>query len=178
MPTFLFPMRKLKTSELNRLSVNEFKDKPKHKVIVVLDNVRSLYNVGSIFRTSDAFSIESIYLCGITGTPPHKEIRKTAIGAEQSVDWKYFESTQQAVDLLKLNNYQLVAIEQTSASIPLEKETIVQQPIALVFGNEVNGVGLDIIKQCMLCVEIPQFGTKHSFNVSVSVALVLWELLR
>jgi len=171
-------MHKLKTSELNRLSVDEFKEKPKHKVVLVLDNVRSLYNVGSIFRTADAFSVESIYLCGITGTPPHKEIRKTAIGAEKSIDWQYFKTTQEALDLLKKENYQIVAIEQTSDSIPLKKETIAKLPIALVFGNEVDGVALDIIKQCAFSVEIPQFGTKHSFNVSVSVALVLWELLR
>ncbi len=171
-------MRKLKTNELNRLSVSEFKNTPKNKVVIVLDNVRSLHNVGSIFRTSDAFSVEKIMLCGITGTPPHREIRKTAIGAENSVNWQYYPTTQDAIDELVKDQYKIIAVEQTTKSIPLAKDNLPKLPIALIFGNEVDGVDEQIIAQSIACVEIPQFGTKHSFNVSVSVALVLWELLR
>lgn len=171
-------MRKLRNAELNRLTISQYKNIPKNKVVVVLDNVRSLYNVGSVFRTSDAFSIEKIVLCGITGTPPHKEIRKTAIGAEKSVEWEYAEKTSDAVAQLKSQGYQIVGVEQTSASKELSKSLFKEEPMALIFGNEVDGVSDDVLSDCDYCIEIPQFGTKHSFNISVSVALVLWELLR
>ena len=130
-------MRKLKTNELNRLSVSEFKNTPKNKVVIVLDNVRSLHNVGSIFRTSDAFSVEKIMLCGITGTPPHREIRKTAIGAENSVNWQYYPTTQDAIDELGKDQYKIIAVEQTTNSIPLAKDNLPNLPIALIFG--ING---------------------------------------
>ena len=171
-------MRKLRNAELNRLTISQYKNSPKNKVVVVLDNVRSLYNVGSVFRTSDAFSIEKIVLCGITGTPPHKEIRKTAIGAEKSVDWIYAESTLEAANKLKKDGYKLIGVEQTSESKNLNKSLFSEEPIALIFGNEVEGVSDEVLALCEYCIEIPQFGTKHSFNISVSVALVLWELLR
>jgi len=171
-------MRKLRNTELNRLTISQYKNIPKNKVVVVLDNVRSLYNVGSVFRTSDAFSIEKIVLGGITGTPPHKEIRKTAIGAEKSVDWEHAEDTLSAVQELKKQGYQVIGVEQTSVSKNLEQALFSKEPIALVFGNEVDGVSEAVLSECDFCVEIPQFGTKHSFNISVSVALVLWEILR
>lgn len=171
-------MRKLRNAELNRLTISQYKNTPKNKVVVVLDNVRSMHNVGSVFRTSDAFSIEKIMLCGITGTPPHKEIRKSAIGAEKSVEWEYFKDTMEAAQSVKEQGYTLVGVEQTSESKSLKKELFNDTPIALIFGNEVDGVSDEVLSACDYCVEIPQFGTKHSFNISVSVALVLWELLR
>lgn len=169
-------IRKLETSELNRKTVNEFRIAPKRPIIVVLDNVRSLNNIGSIFRTADAFLLEAIYLCGISATPPHKEIHKTALGAENSVEWKYFEDTMQAIDLLKGKGYIPVAVEQTKNSISLEKFPVdTDQKYALVFGNEVKGIRQEVVDLCGQSVEIPQFGTKHSFNVSVSAGIVLWE---
>jgi len=170
--------KKLKTAELGRLSLVEFKKKEKNKVVIVLDNIRSMHNVGSIFRTSDAFAVEKIYLCGITGRPPHREIRKTAIGAEKSVDWKYFENTIMAIQELKNSGYTICSVEQVKNSRTLSKNNLAALPLCLVFGNEVEGVDSAILSLSDHCVEIPQFGTKHSFNVSVSVALVLWELLR
>jgi len=165
--------------ELNRKTVGEFKQSDKLPLIVVLDNVRSLHNIGSIFRTCDAFLIEAIYLCGISATPPHKEIHKTALGAEESVDWKYFETTMQAVELLKTNHYILWGVEQTHNSVSLANFTIDQDKhYALVFGNEVRGIEQEVIDDCQGCIEIPQFGTKHSFNVSVSVGIVLWEFYK
>jgi tRNA G18 (ribose-2'-O)-methylase SpoU len=170
-------MRKLKLDELGRLSVNEFKNAPKTPIIVVLDNIRSLHNVGSIFRTSDAFRIRSIFLCGITATPPHKEIHKTALGAEESVEWHYFNKTTDAVKKLRKEGYFLVGIEQTDESINLPAfETDTEKKYAVIFGNEVKGVDQQVIDECDMCLEIPQFGTKHSFNVSVSAGIVLWEL--
>jgi tRNA G18 (ribose-2'-O)-methylase SpoU len=172
-------MRKLSTTELNRKSVQEFKSSGKTPIVVVLDNVRSLNNIGSIFRTADAFLLESIYLCGISATPPHKEIHKTALGAEDTVEWKYFEDTNSAIETLKNKGYVLVAIEQTENSISLEKFPIDPiQKYALVFGNEVKGIQQEVINCCKQCVEIPQFGTKHSFNISVSAGIVLWECYR
>ena len=165
--------------ELNRKTVNDFKQSSKLPLIVVLDNVRSLHNIGSIFRTCDAFMIEAIYLCGISATPPHKEIHKTALGAEESVDWKYFETTMQAVEDLQASNYTVWGVEQTQNSTSLEHFTIeTGKRYALVFGNEVRGIEQEVIDRCEGCIEIPQFGTKHSFNVSVSAGIVLWECYR
>ncbi|GHT11755.1 tRNA/rRNA methyltransferase [Bacteroidia bacterium] len=172
-------MRKLKITELNRLSRDDFKKTEKIPLIVVLDNVRSLHNVGSVFRTSDAFLVEAVYLCGITATPPQAEIHKTALGAEDSVDWKYFENTLDAVESLKQNGYHLTAIEQAENSIPLEKFHLEKnKKQAIIFGNEVHGVAQEVMNQCDLCIEIPQFGTKHSLNVSVSAGIVIWEMAK
>jgi 23S rRNA (guanosine2251-2'-O)-methyltransferase len=172
-------MRKLKLSELNRITVEEFKQSSKTPIIIVLDNIRSLFNIGSIFRTADAFRLESIYLCGITGTPPNKEIHKSALGATESVDWKYFESTIDAVKLLKENNYSVIIVEQAEGSISLEELSFSSsEKIALIFGNEINGVDENIIPFVGRCIEIPQFGTKHSLNISVSVGIVVWELFQ
>ena len=169
---------KLSMHDLGRLSSNEFKAAQKNKIIIVLDNIRSLNNVGSSFRTADAFLIEAVYLCGVTGSPPKPEIEKTALGATETVSWKYFKSTQDAIDELKLNNYYIASIEQAKDSIMLNQFKKPEEPLALVFGNEVYGVEQDIINQSNVCIEIPQFGTKHSFNVSVSMGIVLWEMLR
>ena len=172
-------MKKLSMDELNRKTVGEFKQSGKLPLVVILDNVRSLHNIGSIFRTSDAFLVEAIYLCGISATPPHKEIHKTALGAEESVDWKYFETTMQAVEHLQANSYAVWGVEQTQNSTSLEYFTIeTEKRYALVFGNEVRGIEQDVIDRCEGCIEIPQFGTKHSFNVSVSAGIVLWESYR
>ena len=167
--------RKLKLDELNRVSVEEFKSQKKLPIIVVLDNIRSLNNVGSFFRTSDAFNIEEVYLCGITAQPPHREIQKTALGATESVEWKYFETAEQALDKLKKKEFLIYAIEQTENSIYLQEFTYNFEKIALVFGNEVDGVGQNIINLSKNSIEIPQFGTKHSLNVSISYGIVLWH---
>lgn len=169
---------KLSMQDLGRLSSDEFKASEKNTIILVLDNIRSLNNVGSAFRTADAFLIEAIYLCGVTGTPPKPEIEKTALGATETVAWKYFKTTQEAIDELKSSNYYIASIEQAKDSIMLNRFQKPNQPLALVFGNEVYGVEQDIINQSNVCIEIPQFGTKHSFNVSVSMGIVLWEMLR
>ncbi|MFH1000667.1 MAG: RNA methyltransferase [Bacteroidota bacterium] len=170
-------MKKLKNSELKRFSVEEFKESEKIPIVVVLDNVRSQSNVGSVFRTADAFRIEAVYLCGITAKPPHREIQKTALGATESVDWKYFGSAHDAVDELKKNNYQVYAVEQVKDSLKLgEYIPDSSRKIALIFGNEVKGVQQEIINLSDGCIEIPQYGTKHSLNVSISVGIVLWEL--
>lgn len=169
---------KLSMHDLGRLSSDEFKSTSKNKVILVLDNIRSLNNVGSAFRTSDAFLIEAIYLCGVTGTPPKPEIEKTALGATETVAWKYFKSTQEAIDDLKINGYYVASIEQAKNSVMLNQFQKPTKPIALVFGNEVYGVEQNIINQSDVCIEIPQFGTKHSINVSVCMGIVLWEILR
>ena len=171
--------RKLKNHELNRINVEAFKKATKIPVIVVLDNIRSLNNIGSVFRTGDAFLIEAIYLCGITAKPPHKDIHKTALGATDSVDWYYFETTNKAVEKLKDNNVSIISIEQVEGAIPLQEfEVESGQKYALVFGNEVKGVQQDIVNQSDYCIEIPQFGTKHSLNISVSVGVVLWEFVK
>jgi len=176
---FVYFMRKLKLSELNRISVEDFKHAPKTPVVIVLDNIRSMHNIGSVFRTADAFRIEAIYLCGITSTPPNKEIHKTALGATDSVDWKYFEKTEDAVGLLKSENYTVYAIEQAEGSVSLDNLTIpVTGKIAIVFGNEINGVGEEVIKCADGCIEIPQYGTKHSLNISVSAGIVVWEIFQ
>lgn len=164
---------------LNRLSNEEFKVMRKHPIVLVLDNIRSMNNVGSAFRTGDAFGIEGIYLCGITPQPPHREIHKTAIGATESVDWKYFESTIDAINTLKSNGYTIYSIEQTEDSISLADISIRQdEKMAIIMGNEVNGVDQDVIDNSDKCIEIPQFGTKHSLNVSVCTGVVLWELVK
>ncbi len=172
-------MRKLKNSELNRKSTPDFKKADKLPVIVVLDNIRSLNNIGSFFRTGDAFCIQGIYLCGITATPPHREIHKTALGATESVDWKYFEITVEAISHLKKTGYSVIAIEQMDNSISLLDYDFRKHPkTALVFGNEIKGVSDEILPQIDGCIEIPQFGTKHSLNVSVSAGIVLWQFLQ
>ena len=170
-------MRKLKNSELGRKNVDEFKSANKNPFIVVLDNIRSLNNIGSVFRTSDAFLVEAIYLCGITAKPPHKDIQKTALGATQSVDWKYFETTHEAVLNLRENNYKIISIEQVENSTSLIDFKVKKNTkYALVFGNEVKGVAQEIVDMSDECIEIPQHGTKHSFNISVSAGIVLWDL--
>ncbi|WP_026473588.1 RNA methyltransferase [Alkaliflexus imshenetskii] len=172
-------MRKLKITELNRLSAEEFKSATKNKVIAVLDNVRSLHNVGSVFRTADAFCMEAVYLCGITATPPHNEIHKTALGAEESMHWHYFENTEDALLKLKSDGYTLIAIEQVEKSVMLtDFVPDSTQKYALVFGNEVKGVQQSVINLCDFCLEIPQYGTKHSLNVSVSAGIVIWEVTK
>ena len=170
-------MRKLLNSELERKSIEQFRKSEKSPIILVLDNVRSQSNVGSIFRTADAFLTKSIYLCGITARPPHREIQKTALGATESVEWKYFSKTIDAIQSLKDSGYLIIGIEQTENSVELQDMRVGKgEMYALVFGNEVNGVDQDILNLCNLCLEIPQFGTKHSFNIAISVGIVLWEL--
>ena len=170
-------MRKLKNSELGRITVDEFKQTEKTPIIVVLDNIRSLTNVGSVFRTSDAFLIEKIYLCGITATPPNKEIHKTALGATESVAWEYVENTIELVEILKQDNVKVLAIEQAENSTKLNKFTPdANQKYAVVMGNEVKGVQQDVVSAADFCIEIPQLGTKHSLNISVSCGVVLWDL--
>ncbi len=172
-------MRKLKNSELNRLSIEEFKKSGKTPLVVVLDNIRSLNNIGSVFRTSDAFLTEKIILCGITAKPPHKDIHKTALGATESVNWEYTESTIDAVNKLKDEGYIIVSIEQTEKAIMLQNFKIEKdKKYAVIFGNEVKGVQQEIIDLSNYSIEIPQYGTKHSFNISVSVGIVLWEFFR
>lgn len=172
-------MRKLKNSELNRLSVDEFKNVEKTPLVVVLDNIRSCNNIGSVFRTSDALLVEKIYLCGITATPPNNEIRKTALDAEKSVNWEYEEHTEIAVDKLKKQGYKVFAIEQVENSILLpDFRPAKTDKIALVFGNEVKGVKQSVVDNCDGSIEIPQFGTKHSFNISVSAGIVLWDIFQ
>ena len=170
-------MRKLKNSELNRKSITEFKTAEKTPFIIVLDNVRSLNNIGSVFRTSDALLVEAIYLCGITATPPHRDLHKTALGAEDSVAWKYFEKTEDAVADLKAKGFDVYSIEQAENSVSLPDFQIDSaKKYAFVFGNEVKGVQQTIVDASESCIEIPQFGTKHSFNISVSCGIVLWDL--
>ncbi len=171
-------MRKLKNSELNRINIDDFKKSDKLPVIVVLDNIRSLNNIGSFFRTGDAFRIEGIYLCGITATPPHREIHKTALGATESVEWKYFDSTVEAISFLKLNKYSIIAIEQTDNSTSLLDYNFLKlKKTALIFGNEIKGISNETLPYIDECIEIPQYGTKHSLNVSVSAGIVLWQFL-
>jgi tRNA G18 (ribose-2'-O)-methylase SpoU len=166
--------RKLSTHQLNRLTFYQYR----HPVSLVLDSVRSLHNVGSIFRTADGFGIEHLYLCGITGTPPHREIHKTALGAENAVPWTYHDSSFEICQKLKSDGYFLIAIEQAEGSIPLGSFQLDKdKKYAVILGNEVDGVHQDILSICDACVEIPQFGTKHSFNVAVCAGIVLWELI-
>jgi tRNA G18 (ribose-2'-O)-methylase SpoU len=198
-------MRKLKTIEMNRLSLEEFKEAEKLPLVVVLDDVRSLYNVGSVFRTADAFRVEAVYLCGITATPPHPEIHKTALGGEDSVDCRYFANTEDAVRELQSHGYFVYAIEQVEGSTKLQKlfnskfkiqnskwadaqfgspasqqlsGPATRQPCAVIFGNEVKGVKQHVVDMCDGCLEIPQFGTNHSLNVSVTAGIVFWEFAK
>ena len=176
-------MKKLKITEMHRLSVEQYKESDKTPLVVVLDNVRSLYNVGSVFRTADAFRLSGVCLCGITARPPHPEIHKTALGAEDSVDWKYFEQTEDCVEWLRQEGYTVFAIEQCEGSTMLNKiknEELRMKneglSLAVVLGNEVKGVQQSVIDMCDGCLEIPQYGTKHSMNVSVTAGIVIWEL--
>lgn len=169
-------MRKLKLEELGRSGIEEFKNKEKLPVTVLLDSVRSMHNVGSVFRTSDAFAIEKLFLCGITGQPPHREIEKTALGATQSVQWKHFNDIREAVKELKISGYQIIAIEQAENSSKLnEYQPDKDKKYALIFGNEVDGVSDEAMELADDCIEIPQFGTKHSFNIVVTAGIVLWD---
>ena len=165
--------------ELDRKTIDEFKRSEKFPVIVVLEKIRSMHNVGSVFRTADAFLIEAIYICGYTAQPPRKEIDKTALGATETVDWKYFPSAKDAIEELRKNDYKVFAIEQVDKSISLEKfSEINTEKVALIFGNEVSGVEAETISLCDGCIEIPQFGMKHSLNISVAAGIVLWEVVR
>lgn len=172
-------MRKLSLKELNRVDIATFKEQKKTPIILVLDNVRSALNVGSAFRTSDAFALEKIYLCGITATPPHREILKTAIGATESVTWEYVKSTTELVNHLKQDGYQIIGVEQAEGSVMLDDFKVKSdQKYALIFGNEVKGVDDAVMQQLDVCLEVPQLGTKHSLNISVCVGVVTWELFR
>ena len=168
--------KKLKLEELNRLSILEFKEVDKDPIIVLLDDVRSFNNVGSVFRTCDAMGIKKMYLCGITGQPPHREIRKTAIGASESVDWEYENNASEILTKYRDLGYEIIAVEQTTSSVSLENYQLSNKNILLVFGNEINGVSQKLVDLCDLSLEIPQWGTKHSINISVSVGIVLWNL--
>ncbi len=169
-------MKKLQNDELNRLSVDDFKRAEKTPIVVVLDNIRSLNNVGSAFRTADAFRIEAIYLCGITARPPHREIHKTALGATDSVSWKYFKKTTDAINELSNKGYRVISVEQVDNSVMLNNfKPSDNEKYALVFGNEVQGVEDAVIQMSDTVLEIPQMGTKHSFNITVSVGIVLWD---
>ena len=169
-------MKKLKNKDLQRINIETFKSAKKTPITIVLDNVRSALNVGSVFRTADAFLIENIILCGITAQPPNKEIRKAALGATESVNWEYAKSTTEAIKKLKEKNYYIVGIEQTDKSTMLNDFTPSKQPIAIIMGNEVNGVEQEAINNCNEVVEIPQFGTKHSLNIAVTTGIVIWDL--
>ena len=172
-------MRKLKVTELRRLTPEAFKESEKTPLIVVLDHVRSLNNVGSVFRTSDAFRVEAVYLCGITACPPNAEIHKTALGAEDTVAWEYFKDTPEAVDKLRANGYTVCAIEQAEGSVMLDNLSLdTGKKYAIVLGNEVKGVQQNVVDQCDMCVEIPQYGTKHSLNVSVTAGIVIWDFFQ
>ncbi len=170
-------MRKLSNDELDRKSVEEFRVSEKSPFTIVLDNIRSFHNVGSVFRSADAFLVEAIYLCGITGTPPHREIHKTALGATESVIWKYFGTTLEAIDELKKEGYGIISIEQAEESVSLRDfNPKTGKKYGLVFGHEINGVAQEVVDKSDYVIEIPQFGTKHSFNISVTVGIVLWDL--
>jgi 23S rRNA (guanosine2251-2'-O)-methyltransferase len=172
-------MRKLRMDELPRKSTTEFRQAGKLPVILLLENIRSMHNVGSVFRTGDAFLVEAIYLCGYTPQPPHRDIHKTALGATETVTWKYVESSVDAVKFLKTAGYQILAVEQVSNSVPLHRFKLESgDKVVLIFGNEVQGVSEEVLDCCDRCVEIPQFGMKHSLNISVAAGMVLWELIR
>jgi 23S rRNA (guanosine2251-2'-O)-methyltransferase len=172
-------MKKLKLEELGRISVDQFKDAEKLPVCIVLDNVRSLHNVGSAFRTADAFRMEKIYLTGITGTPPHREIEKTALGATQSVDWEHSETTRAVLEKLKTAGYSIILIEQTTASQPIQQfEPDPEKKYCLVFGNEVHGISEETLPFADIALEIPQHGTKHSLNIAVCLGIVTWEFFK
>jgi tRNA G18 (ribose-2'-O)-methylase SpoU len=171
--------RKLLNEELGRASLAEFRQQKKRPIALVLDNIRSRHNIGAAFRTADAFAVREVALCGICAAPPDAEIHKAALGAENAVAWRHFTSTMRAVEQLRDEGYELVAVEQTEASAPLNRFTPDgEKPCALIFGNEVRGVAQEVVNACDRCLEIPQYGTKHSLNVSVSVGVVLWEMCR
>ena len=171
-------MRKLSMEELGRKSVEEFRRSEKFPIVVVLENVRSAYNVGSVFRTADAFLLQAIYICGYTAHPPHKEIKKTALGAEDTVDWKYFKKIGEAIHELKRLGYKIYAVEQAENSYKLQAASFSEEKIAVIFGNEVTGVEQSTIEQADGCIEIPQLGMKHSLNIATAAGVVLWELVR
>ena len=172
-------MRKVPNEELDRLSVQDFKKSKKIPVIVVLDNVISQNNIGSVFRTADAFRLESIFLCGITSKPPHREIHKTALGATESVHWEYRAETSEAIEELRARGYQIIAVEQTENSVSLEQLRLtMDQKYALIFGHEIRGVDQRVVDICDQCVEIPQYGTKHSLNISVAAGIVIWDVFK
>ncbi len=172
-------MKKLKLEELGRISIDQFKEAEKLPVSIVLDNVRSLHNVGSAFRTADAFRVEKLYLTGITGTPPHREIHKTALGATESVNWEYLEKPLEAVQRLKFSGYEVAVIEQTTQSTPLQKfHPDPDKKLCIVFGNEIHGVSEEVIALADIALEIPQSGTKHSLNISVCLGIVVWEMFK
>ena len=172
-------MRKLGMDELRRLSVNEFRESEKIPVVVVLDNIRSMHNVGSVFRTADAFLVRGIYLCGYTPQPPHRDIHKTALGATETVEWKYFATAEEAVRSLKAAGMPVYAVEQTEGSVALQEFCSLRSgPMGVVFGNEVSGVGEEALALCDGAIEIPQWGMKHSLNISIAAGIVLWELVR
>ena len=173
---YLCGMRKWSMDELGRMSVQAFKEAKKNPLVVVLDNVRSMHNVGSVFRTSDAFRIEAICLCGYTPQPPHRDIQKTALGATETVNWVHYASTMEAITDLKTNGYKIFAVEQAEGSISLEKFESGEEKIAVVFGNEVEGVDTAVLAQADGCIEIPQLGMKHSLNISVAAGILLWKL--
>lgn len=169
-------MKKLTMGELNRISVGQYKQSEKTPLCVVLDNVRSMNNIGSVFRTADAFRVEKIYLCGITATPPHRDIHKTALGAENSVDWEYVEETLDCVKRLRDEGYTVYSVEQAEGSVMLQDFKAESRKTAVVFGNEIDGVAQEVVDVSDGCLEIPQFGTKHSLNVSVTAGIVMWDL--
>lgn len=169
---------KLTATQMNRISVQEFKQTDKTPFVIVLDNIRSMNNIGAIFRTADAFRLQKIYLCGITATPPHREINKTALGATQSVDWQYFDNTIECINFLKQNNYTICSLEQTANSTMLHEIIVPKVPIAIIVGNEVDGVQQEVVNMSDKIIEIPQFGTKHSLNVSVSCGICIWDLFK
>ena len=172
-------MRKLEMEELNRLTVEDFKETEKKPFVLLLDDVRSMNNVGSIFRTADAFLVEKIYLCGITGTPPHREIEKTALGATESVAWEYCQNIIAKIEEIREQNYKIIAVEQVENATQLtDFQVVMNQKYAFVFGNEVFGVNEEIVKNADICLEIPQFGTKHSLNIAVSVGIICWDFVR
>ena len=169
--------RKLENSELDRLDVDSFKEAEKSSILIILDNVRSLNNIGSVFRTADAFLIQKIYLCGITATPPHKDIRKTALGATESVEWEYRKDTLKLVEELKADSVQIVSVEQAENAVMLNDYHVdSKKTVALIFGNEVKGVSQEVVSASDTVLEIPQFGTKHSLNISVSAGVVVWDI--
>jgi tRNA G18 (ribose-2'-O)-methylase SpoU len=170
-------MRKLKIDELNRISIDKYKKAAKIPVVIVLDNIRSLNNIGSVFRTADAFRIEKIFLCGITARPPHRDIQKTALGATESVDWEYLQDVSKSVEYLKKQGYSIYAIEQTDSSLNIEEYQFKNdKKVAVIFGNEVKGVSEVLMNMVDSCIEIPQYGTKHSLNISVSAGIIIWNL--
>jgi len=169
--------RKITNSELNRMTTEEFLQAGKLPMVIVLDNIRSHNNIGSIFRTADAFLLEAIYLCGITACPPHRDIHKTALGATETVNWRYFENTVDAITELQSKGFTIFSVEQVEGAVSLEKLTIERgMKVALVFGHEINGVSEEVVNQSDFCIEIPQYGTKHSLNVAVSVGIVVWHV--